>query len=419
MEIRRFKIYTLGCKVNQYESQAIREQLEGIGLVEAKLNQEADFCIINTCTVTSVADRKSRNFIRKAKRENNNAKIIVTGCYVQQSKEILSKIPEIDYCLRNEEKNRIIEYIQDGKTTLSNSKLKISRFDGHTRAFVKIQDGCDNFCSFCKIPYVRGRSTSRGLNDIVEEVQRLSNNGYREIVLTGICLGDYGKGLKTRTDLVDLIDRIEKIEPVLRIRLSSIDAEDINNRLIEKMRASRKLCPHLHIPFQSGDDRVLRLMNRCFSRDNYLELVARLKKTIKDIAITADIMVGFPNEDEEAFANTVELVKKILPLKLHIFIFNPRENTRWEKFKIDYKTAKKRFEILKVIEQEASFSYKKNFIKKELFVLPERKKDGLWQGYSQNYIRVYFKSKSEFRNRLVKIKIEDLFRDGLIGTSVF
>jgi len=415
MKNKTFRIFTMGCKVNQYESQAIREQLERVGFREVKPSQKADTYIINTCTVTSTADRKSRNLIRRSKRENSKAIVLVTGCYAQSQAEDIRKIEGVDYVVSNEEKKVIAKYVTKNRISSNINDFGISRFDGHTRAFVKIQDGCNNFCSFCKIPYVRGRSRSRKAVDIIKEIKKLGDNGFREVVLTGICLGDYGKDLPTKIDLVDLIEEIEKIDRIWRIRLSSIEAKDINERLIERMKNSKKLCHHLHIPFQSGDNRVLQLMNRSLSREDYLKLVKKLKKEIRNIAITCDIMIGFPNEDEKAFSNTLDLLKKIIPAKVHIFVFTPREQTPLSQVPTDKKTMDIRYLKLKKLSEKLAMEYMKRFLNKNIHVLFEGIKDGLWQGHSSNYLLIFIKEMKKIRNKLVLVRPFDLCRNGLIS----
>jgi threonylcarbamoyladenosine tRNA methylthiotransferase MtaB len=388
----------------------MREQLTRSGLQELSNGKKTDCCIINTCTVTTSADRQSRYLIRLAKRENPNARVIVTGCYAHSNAAELEKIDEVDLVLNNYKKERIAEFLNPRNRTNIHLPFEISDFKSRTRAFVKIQDGCDNLCSFCKVPYVRGRSRSRIIDEIVDEVKRLSDNGYKEIVLTGICLGDYGKEFSGKTDLVDLIDEIEKIEGILRIRLSSIEAKDVTDKLIKKMAKSSKLCPHLHIPFQSGDDKILKHMNRRDTRQTYLKLVKKLKKNIKGMAISTDIMICFPGENKEEFNNTLDFLKEIVPSRVHIFTFQPRDKTPMSNCKslIPRKIIKERYEQLKVLSDNLSFYFRKRFINKGLGVLFERKKDSYWCGYSENYLLTYLKSnvKLLLDNKLRKIIVK-------------
>jgi threonylcarbamoyladenosine tRNA methylthiotransferase MtaB len=405
-----FKIYTLGCKVNQYESQAMREQLERVGFKEIDNGRKVDYYIINTCTVTSSADRQSRYLIRSAKRDNPSGQVVVTGCYAHSNREDIQKIKEADLVLDNIEKRRIAQFILPHHKHVELGPFEISDFKSHTRAFVKIQDGCNNFCSFCKVPFVRGRSKSRDLNSVVNEVKRLRDKGYKEVVLTGICLGDYGKDLSRNTDIVDLINELERIDGILRIRLSSIEAKDISDKLIRKIKTSHRLCPHLHIPFQSGDNYILKLMNRRDTKENYLSLIRKLRKNRKDLAITADIMIGFPGEEKENFSNTLEFLKKVKPSRVHIFIFQVRDKTPLSncKYSIPQGVLKQRYAQLKALSERLSLQFRKKYLNKKLEILFEDKKDGFWRGYSNNYLLNYVKTNARFllANRLKDVLVK-------------
>ena len=304
--MKTIKFYTLGCKVNQYDTQSIREQFLKNGYQEIDNGKTADTYFINTCTVTAIADRKAKNIIRHCVKENPKARIIVTGCLVEKDALSLSDIKGIDFLISK-------RFFREG----------ISNFCGHTRAFLKIQDGCNNSCAYCKVPLVRGVSRSRPLLEIIKEAKKLVQNGFQEIVLSGICLGAFGKDLKEAISLVDAIEGLENIEGLLRIRLSSLEAVDVSDRLIQQMAESQKLCWHLHIPIQSGDDEILKKMQRSYKRKDYLELINKIKKHIPQVALTTDVLVGFPGEAEENFQNTLNLIKEILPLKVHIFPYSP------------------------------------------------------------------------------------------------
>ena len=303
------------------------------------------------------------------------------------------------------------------------SEIGITGFTGHTRAFLKIQDGCNNFCSYCKVPLVRGRSRSRPLEEIIKEAEQLVNNGFQEIVLCGICLGAYGRNSAVKSELVDVIDALEKIDGLLRIRLSSIEAGDVSARLIKKMaesnlacRQTGKLCRHLHIPIQSGDNEILKKMNRSYSRTDYLNLINRIKKSIPQIAITTDVLVGFPEENEANFKNTIDLIKKIIPLKVHIFPYSPRRGTSAYNFKDRESPAKirRRILILEVIAESCALAYKKRFLNKNMDVLIEAqaKEDPcFWEGHTDNYIKVRIKSKEDLKNRLIRLRLKKINKD--------
>ncbi|KPK41772.1 MAG: hypothetical protein AMJ78_04585 [Omnitrophica WOR_2 bacterium SM23_29] len=410
---------TLGCKVNQYETQAIREQLNNLGLTET--TDAADVYIINTCTVTKKSDDESKRTIRRALKSNPNAFVLVTGCYAEKDRGELSNMNGIGAIVSNVKKPSIPSILLGRDITEEDIfTFSISDFSGHTKAFVKIQDGCDRFCSFCKIPFVRGRSRSRQLKDVVEEVKRLVKRGFKEVVLTGICLGSYGRDFKDGTDLVKLIDELEKIDFNFRVRLSSVDPEDVSGELIKKFVTSKKMCRHLHIPLQSGDDNILKVMNRRYTASKFIDLVTKLKYSIKDVAITLDVMVGFPGEAEINFKNTLETVKEISPLRIHIFPYSKREGTKAAKFDdvVASDIVKERIKRLKGFQQENSYNFRKHFIGKELEVLVETKRDkstGLLTGYSDNYIKVLFYGPDELMRDLIRVKILDVTYNFTLG----
>jgi len=416
--MKTVKFYTLGCKVNQYETQSIREQFIKAGFKELEDSQPADFYIINTCSVTLRADSESLSLIRRASRENPQAKIVVTGCLTEmdEDKSKIEKAAKVDLVVKNKDKNRILEFLNEPNEQTSLTHNGISYFSGHTRAFLKIQDGCDNFCSYCKVPLVRGESKSKALSAAIQEAEALVENDYKEIVLTGICLGAFGRDLKPRLSLIDAISALENIEGLLRIRLSSIEAGDICDELIERIAKSKKLCPHLHIPIQSGDDEILQKMKRRYSRKDYLGLIKKIKKQIPGLAITTDVLVGFPGEREENFQATLDLVQEIAPLKVHIFPYSPRAGTCAAQLvdKINPLVIKKRMARLKNIAQECSLTYRKQFLNKDMDVLIEHKlKDDshFWEGYTSNYIPVIIDSKKDLKNQLISLKLKQILKD--------
>lgn len=420
--MKTVKFYTLGCKVNQYETQSIREEFIQAGFKEPEDRQPCDIYLINTCTVTHRADADSFNLMRRVKRENPKARIIVTGCLTELDEDKIKKIDGVSLIVKNKDKNRIVEILESKYAQLitHNSQL-ITFFKGHTRAFLKIQDGCDNFCSYCKVPLVRGASRSRSLNEIILEADRLVKNGYKEIVLCGICLGDYGRDLPIQIDLFDVIEALENIDGLIRIRLSSIEAVDISDRLIQKMAESRKLCRHLHIPMQSGDDEILKKMNRNYTREDYLNLIRKIRSRIPDVAITTDTMVGFPGESEVNFNNTIGLIQEILPLKVHIFPYSRREGTNaFNNFKdeLNPTIVKQRILQLKTITKNCSIAYRKQFLNKTLNVLIESRskdKSGFWEGYTDNYIKVKVISNLNLKNQLIPLKLNNIVKDCILA----
>lgn len=414
---KRVKFYTVGCKVNQYETQGLRELLSEAAFKEEK-GKKADIYIVNTCTVTEEADRDSRRLIRRAFRLCPESRIIVTGCYADEVPPDTLKISDKIQILPNSQKHRIVDFLglngnkppEDRKGTFT--PLKISDFKGHERAFVKIQDGCSNFCSYCKVPLVRGASRSRPQKEITAECKRLVKRGFKEIVLTGICLGAYRY---RDIELVQVLEALENIKGEFRLRLSSIEPQLISNKLIEIMANSKKICPHLHIPLQSGDNDILKKMNRRYSIRDYLSLITKLNKKIRNIAITTDILVGFPQESERNFRNTARALKEICPLRTHVFSFSPRAKTAAFNLEghIEREVVKARADLLKKVASECSYKFRKRFLGKKLEVLIESqrdKKSSSFCGYSENYIRIIVENadKKDINSlREVKVKAVD------------
>lgn len=420
--MRTVKFYTLGCKANQYDTQVIREQFLKAGFKELTHNLPADVYLINTCTVTQRADSESLNLIRKSIRENPQARIIATGCFAELDKAKIKKLRQDILIFKNKEKNSILRHLCESTSQRVNepTQASISYFQGHTRAFLKIQDGCNNFCSYCKVPLVRGRSRSKPLNLVISEAQGLVKNGFKEIVLTGICLGSYGKDLKPRTNLVKVIKALEKIVGLKRIRLSSIEANDITGALINKMAGSQKLCRHLHIPMQSGNNKILKMMHRKASSKYYLDLIKKIKKRVPAVAITTDIMVGFPGESEEAFQNTCRLIREVAPLKTHIFPYSLRTGTLAAGLpdKIDYAIVKSRVSSLYKVSRECSFKYRKKFLNKVVDLLVEgrpRNNPVFWEGHTDNYINVLIKSRRNLKNQIIPVRIKEITPDKTVG----
>lgn len=393
--MKTIKFYTLGCKVNQYDTQSIRERFVSAGFKEIHNGCKADYYLINTCTVTSVADRKSRSIIRSCLRANPRAKVIVTGCLVKNNSLALSGIKGVHLAVSK-------DFFPSG----------INNFSGHTRAFLKIQDGCDNFCSYCKVPYARGRSRSRPLCEITKDARSLAQSGFKEVVLCGVCLGSYGRDLNPQKNLVGVISALEKIKGIMRIRLSSIEAGNVSEDLIKKLASSKKLCRHLHIPIQSGSDAVLRKMNRSYTSRYYLNLIKRIRRAVPEIAITTDILLGFPGENEEDFSRTVKLAQKIRPLKVHIFPYSAREGTKAAVLpgRVPMLTVKRRIERLKKVTDKLALSYKSKFLGKKLGVLMEsRSKENpdIWEGHTDNYLKVLYRSKLDLGGRVLNLELKE------------
>lgn len=403
--MKQISFFTLGCKANQYDTQSIRERFLSKGFSENS-NTQPDYFLINTCTVTAGADQKSRNIIRKCIRQNPKAKIIVTGCLAEKDSQSLADIKGVSFVIRK-------SFFPEG----------ISDFGRHTRAFLKIQDGCSNFCTYCKVALVRGSQRSKDIKQVINEAKKLVSCGYKEIVLTGICLGAYGKELTPKKDLADVIRALEKIDGLARIRLSSIEAGDVSAKLIKRLAGSKKLCRHLHIPIQSGDNHILKLMNRKYTRNKYLNLISRLKRDIPQISITTDCLVGFPGETEENFNNTLDLLKQIQPLKAHIFPYSSRPGTQAAGFKgvVDPKIIRARCRRMEKLAESCRRNFMRKFIGKKVNVLIEgRSKDntGNLEGLTDNYLPVRLRFRPGLKNKIVRARLKSTSGDSFIAEFV-
>lgn len=433
--VRKVKFQTLGCRLNQYETQAIREQFLKAGYQETEADREADLLVLNTCTVTNESDKESRYLIRKFHRENPSAKIAVTGCYVERNETEIKSLPGVTLTVLNRQKSEMVELFAVGAglkpaptcvsyeipSKRAYTPLNISRFEGKTRAFIKVQDGCNHACSFCKVVLVRGPARSRELNDIVEEAKRLAGEGFKEVVLTGIQLGSYGYDLKKRQMLRDVIEQLSLIDGLERIRLSSIEPTDVTDEMIELMARNDKVCPHLHIPLQSGDDEILERMNRRYRRDFFGELIQKITARVSDFVLTTDVMIGFPGETAGQFENTVQILFETMPYKLHIFPYSRREGTRAALFSdlTDGNEMNRRRDIL--LSQEAVFRKKvqERYLDQTLNVLTEEGncKVGWVTGRSANYLKVRFPGE-RLPGLNYRVEITDIDGADLIGRVV-
>ena len=428
---KKVAFYTLGCKVNQYETESIKNQLIKKGYEEVSFEDKADIYIVNSCTVTSVADRKTRNMLRRAKKINPNGAVIVTGCYAQTNSKELLEMEDIDYVIGNTDKSGIVNFIEDIENRtmekLKNHNIfldseyteyEFATLREMSRAYVKIQDGCNNFCSYCKIPFARGKSRSRQKNNILKEITKLSQEGFKEIILIGINLGAYGEDLENGGNFEDLLKDILKIEGIERIRIGSVYPDKISDEFIE-MFSNPKLMPHLHISLQSCDDTVLKRMRRKYGSSLIEERLTKLRKAVPNMEYTADVIVGFPGESQEMFQNSYNLIDKIGFSGLHIFQYSDRENTLASTFedKIDPKVKKERADELEKLKEIMAERERKKYLDRELKVLVEEEKDGYLYGYSENYLRVKFKGKATSLNHIVSVKIDSLEKEMLIGNE--
>lgn len=397
---------TLGCKTNQYETDAMIDLFHRNGYLVVDFNEHADIYIINTCTVTQVSDKKSRQMIRRAKKQNNKALTIVMGCYAQISPDEVAALEGVDIVLGTNERYKILDYIKEVEAQEVDLPLvivedigKVSVFEDmqvtdlhvHTRAFIKIQEGCNQFCSYCIIPYARGRVRSRQIESVIKEIQKLVSVGFLEFVLTGIHIGSYGKDFKDGLGLIDLIEAIQSLEGVKRIRLGSLEPTLIDDSFTSRLKACDKVCDHFHLSLQSGSDKTLKRMNRKYTSGDFLEAVTRLRSIYVNPAITTDVIVGFPGETEDDFMDSITLSKKVNFSEMHIFPFSPREGTPAAIMpdQVDGIIKKQRSERLITLASEMSKDYQEAFIGETLEIILEEFKNGTWVGHSKNYLKIY------------------------------
>jgi threonylcarbamoyladenosine tRNA methylthiotransferase MtaB len=422
---------TLGCKVNQYETESIKKQLSDFGYTEVNFDEKADVYIVNSCTVTTIADRKTRNMLRRAKKINSESVVIATGCYAQTNAGDLEAIEEIDYVIGNTDKSGIINLVKnlDFEKTSQRivhknifdakvyEELEFSTLREMSRAYIKVQDGCNNFCSYCKIPFARGRSRSRKLDSILKEAKILSKEGFKEIIIIGINLGAYGEDLSENVDFETLLEEISKTEGIERIRIGSMYPDKISDRFVELMKTNKKLMPHLHISLQSCDDEILNVMNRNYNGELIKDRLIKLKNAVENIEYTADVIVGFPGEKEINFENTSSLIKAIGFSDLHVFQYSDRENTVASKLKdkVDSKTKKDRAEKLEKLRTDMKENSLEKYLGETMEVLVEESKNGNTYGYSKNYIRVEILDYIGEVNELVEVVIRQLENGRLTG----
>ncbi len=422
--------YTLGCKVNQYETQEMSELLERNGYTIIYNATDADVAVVNSCTVTAESVRKTRQTIRKLKKNNSNIIIVLTGCASQAEPHIINDLPEVDIFMGNRSNLEIAdalnEFIIKKQKLIKRTEHKsgdafsgtgISRFDGHTRAFLKIQDGCDRFCSYCLIPTARGRSRSKSLKDIDKELQALSENGYSEIVFVGINLSDYGKN--TEYSLPDALRLAEKYDNIKRVRLGSLEPDHITDEMIEQIKTITKLCPQFHISVQSGCNSVLKAMNRHYTAEEYEHLANKLRKTFSDATITTDVLVGFPTETEDDFNTTVEFVKRVGFEKTHVFPYSVREGTKAAKMEQLTKAVKEdRATRLSAVTEVIREEFLKKQIGKTVEVLFETEKDGFCEGYTENYTPVRVFSETKCKGEFLTVEIIESDKEYCVGKFV-
>lgn len=411
--MKKVRIVTLGCRTNQYESQLFSDQLSRMGYTSAQNDDEkVDLCIVNTCTVTDHADSSSRHQIRKLARRHEGARFVVTGCMAESAPEAIHAIDERIEIIPNKEKEKLVAALFPDEENAP--ELHIRQFEGHTRAFVKVQDGCNSFCTYCIIPYVRGRSISRPLEEVVKEVHALVENGYQEIVLTGINIGDYeAQGVR----LADLVRTVDKIDGVKRLRISSIDPDEVDDDLVDAVLNSRSGCPCLHLVLQSGSNVVLKKMNRKYTRQIFLQTVEKLCKADPDFTFTTDIIVGFPGETEADFQETVDMVSQVRFAKVHLFPYSPRKRTRAALYpnRIPPEVMQERKSDLLRHCEKTAFRVRSQFVGREMEILLEEGDEEFLFGHTKNFLRVKVPKGSLKPNRIVPVLLKENQPDALIG----
>ena len=390
-----------------------------------ELEENPNVVVVNTCTVTNIADRKSRQVLRKVKEENPQSIIVAVGCYVQVAKETVENMKEIDLCLGNVEKKDIVKKVEEYMKKNQKENIEIIdvnketefqemgaiTFSEKTRATVKVQDGCNNFCTYCLIPFARGRIRSRKKENVIEEVKKIAEKGIKEIVITGIHIASYGKDFDNNYRLIDLLEDLDKIDGIERIRLGSLEPTIVTKEFAERLSKLDSICNQFHLSLQSGCDETLKRMNRKYSCDEFFKVTEILREYFKDVNLTTDIIVGFPGETNEEFESTYEFLSKIKFYKMHIFKYSPREGTLAAKMtnQIDGNIKEERSQKLIELSNKNEKEYNEKYIGKSVEVLFEEEKDGLWSGYTKNYVRVFAESDESLENRLKKIEIKDIY----------
>ena len=422
--------YTLGCKVNQYETQEMIELFENNGHDLVRTPAEADVIVVNSCTVTAESVRKTRQAIRRFKKQNENSIVILTGCASQAEPHIVNDLPEVDILAGNKTNSKLVSALEEFLKTKSYTNIYnehqtgdklnspgITRFDGHTRAFLKIQDGCDRFCSYCLIPTARGRSRSKPLEDIDKELKALSESGYKEIVFVGINLSDYGKN--TPHSLPDALMLAEKYDSIKRVRLGSLEPDHITDEMIERLSEISKLCPQFHISVQSGCDNVLKKMNRHYTAQYYIHLAEKLRETFSDATITTDVLVGFPTETEDDFNETLEFCKMIAFEKAHIFPYSVRENTVAARMpQLTSAIKDNRAARLSQAMEEIRKEYLLKQTGKIVNVLFEIHKNGYSEGYTENYTPVKVYGDCNLQGKILRVLLKNVENDFCVGEII-
>jgi threonylcarbamoyladenosine tRNA methylthiotransferase MtaB len=408
---RRYQVMALGCRTNQYEAQAFIDQLTAMGWRAAAEGEVADLCIVNTCTVTEGADASSRALIRQLARQHPGAQVVVTGCMAESAPDQLVQIGGVSRVVPNAQKEQLLQQVLPDEEV---PEFGITRFEAHTRAFVKVQDGCNSFCTYCIIPYVRGRSRSRRADEVLEEVNRLVASGFQEVVITGINVGDYDGGVDEKAGerpvrLAELVRMVDAVPGLKRVRISSIDPDEVDAELEEAVLRGRITCPSMHIVLQSGSNLILKRMNRKYTRQVFLETVQRLKAACPDFTVTTDIIVGFPGETEEDFEQTCELMRLVQFAKVHMFPYSARPRTRAALYpnRVTPEVMARRKAHLLTLAEHMSFELRNGFVGREMEVLTESRDPGspVISGHTNNFLQVEIRHPDLQPNQLIRVKL--------------
>lgn len=420
--MNRIAFTTLGCKVNFYDSEAMAELFAEKGYEIVDFDEVADVYVINTCTVTNFGDKKSRQMIRRARRQNKNSIIVATGCYAQVAPQTVSEIEGINIVIGTKDRVKVVEIVENYRaekgvlnavTDINGEKaferLKVSNLKDRTRAYIKIQEGCNRYCTYCIIPYARGPVRSRKPEDVIDEVKTLAKNGFKEVVLTGIHVASYGLDLENIT-LADIIEQVHSVEGIERIRFSSMEPKAVDDEFVSRMAKLPKVCEHYHLSLQSGSDITLKRMNRRYTSEEYAAACERLRKAFPNVAITTDIIVGFPTETEENFRESYDFAERMRLSKIHVFPYSPKTGTPAAKIRPQIAPDVKNERSHKMLELSTRLNreFLSQYIDKDMEVLFERFDGEYYEGHTRNYIKVLCKSDRDLTNQLVNVKLKDV-----------
>lgn len=413
---KRFKIVTLGCRTNQYESQAYHDQLLAMGYLPAEEDMPADICIVNTCTVTESADKGSRTEIRQLAKQNPGTKLVVTGCFAERQPDEVRQLNGVTDVISNKDKESLLKIVHPEQEW---PEFSIQRFEAHTRAFLKVQDGCNSYCTYCIIPYVRGRSRSRTLADILKEAREIIANGYKEIVLTGINIGDFDGGPEGNVRLAQLVREVDALPGLERLRVSSIDPDEVDDELLDAIINGKNTCPSMHVVLQSGSNVILKRMNRKYTRQIFQDTIERLKAANPDFTFTTDIIVGFPGETDIDHQETLDMMKSVRFAKVHMFPYSSRPRTRAALMpnKVPHDLIQQRkHEVLRLSEQ-VSFDLRQEYVGRTLSILTESRDEttGLMGGHTANFLQVWMDAPHLASNQLVTVNLVENGPQGLVG----